>query len=108
MRATLIPAERLDRSVTEKELSAYVTELLDLHKWLWYHTYDSRRSNPGFPDIVAVRNGVILFIELKRQLGRVSQSQDDWLAALELCLGQNVYSYVWRPSQMREIAELLR
>lgn len=105
-RAVLSPAERLDRSVSEDDLLAFVAECLTLYKWLWNHPHDSRRSNPGLPDIVATRGGRVIFCELKSQVGRVSQAQEAWLA--ELRKNSCVETYLWRPSDMRAIAETLR
>ena len=45
--------------------------------WLCYHTYDSRRSASGFPDLVLVRERV-LFRELKVGKNKLSQSQELW------------------------------
>ena len=36
---------------TEKGFQAAVVELARLRGWLVYHTYDSRRSAKGFPDL---------------------------------------------------------
>ncbi len=62
---------------------------------LCYHTYDSRRSEPGFPDLVIVGSRNILFRELKSATGRLSPTQVYWLGALELT-GADVE--VWRPA----------
>lgn len=62
-----------------------------------YHTADSRRSNPGFPDLVLIhgRTKKLMFVELKAQAGRVSPAQESWLD--DLRLGGHV-AEVWRPS----------
>ena len=73
-----------------------VIEIADLTGWvLQYHTYDSRRSNPGFPDLLLVRPPRILFIELKAQNGVITPAQKLWKEALDKCPG--VESYTWRP-----------
>jgi hypothetical protein len=61
--------------------------------YLTYHTHDSRRSEPGFPDLVLVGQRVI-YAELKRTLGRVSPEQKKWLAALAAAGAE---THVWRP-----------
>jgi hypothetical protein len=68
--------------LTEKEWQAQVLDLARLYGWRHaYHTFDSRRSASGFPDLVLVRERA-LFAELKSKSGKVSAAQADWLAAL--------------------------
>ena len=83
-----------------------VTEVVKLAKlmgWVYYHTYDSRRSEPGFPDLVLVKDRV-LYRELKTETGRLSGKQKAWGERLRRA-GQSWE--VWRPSQMREIFDVL-
>ena len=68
--------------MTEKELLACVRELARLAGWLCYHTHDSRRSEPGFPDVVLVRGGRVLFRELKVGRNHVTPTQARWLDRL--------------------------
>lgn len=81
--------------MTERVLYENVRELALRLGWLIYHTYDSRRSYPGFPDLVLVKPPRVLFVELKREHGRLSRDQQRWLEALSACPG--VETYVWRP-----------
>ena len=39
-------------SISEKEWMRQITTLASLNRWRVYHTFDSRRSTPGFPDLV--------------------------------------------------------
>ena len=81
--------------MTEAELQSAVIEMAQwLGYRLQYHTFDSRRSNEGFPDLVLVGRGRVLFVELKSEKGQLSPSQLDWYAGL-LDIGAEVY--VWRP-----------
>ncbi|MEM0142446.1 MAG: VRR-NUC domain-containing protein [Candidatus Parvarchaeum sp.] len=80
-------------TMSERDLLHNVKQLALLTKWLVYHTYDSRRSDPGFPDLVLVKDRII-FVELKTAKGRLRPQQKIWLAALE-DTGAEVY--VWRP-----------
>lgn len=106
-RTLLTIAQLLDRSVTERELEDYVEDLLRVHGWHWNHSLDSRRSNPGLPDLICVKHGRIIFAELKKQVdARVSHAQQAWLH--ELMLNHCVEVYLWRPSDMDEIAKTLR
>lgn len=92
-------------AVSEKRFQEQVIQLANLSGWLCYHTHDSRRSAPGFPDLVLVRPPEIIFAELKTEEGRVRPEQRAWLEALGACPGVEVR--VWRPAAWREIAEVL-
>lgn len=91
--------------VSEAQFQRSVTDALSLFGWLWYHTHDSRRSNKGFPDLVAVRGQRVLYVELKREDGRVTVEQSTWLQRLKDA-GQS--AYVLRPSQMDAFLEVIR
>ncbi len=74
---------------------------------LVYHTYSSRRSVPGFPDLVMVHpeSGRTIFAELKKEGAYPSPEQRRWLDALKKNAGVEVY--VWRPSDMESVREVL-
>jgi VRR-NUC domain-containing protein len=97
------------RDMSEDALLAQVRRAALTLGWIVYHTHDSRRSEPGFPDLVLVspRQGRILWRELKTARGRVSVEQQKWLDALRAA-GQDVG--VWRPVDLLEeriVAELV-
>lgn len=82
----------------EKEFQEQTIILARGLGWEWiYHTYDSRRSVSGFPDLVLVhgRLGRTLFRELKTGKGRVSPAQRGWLDGLT---AGGSDAAVWRPS----------
>ena len=76
---------------------------------LCYHTRDSRGSHHGWPDWVLSGPRGVLFRELKRQGGRTTPEQDDWLDSLA---GNGLDAGIWRPSDCmsgrvgREIAAI--
>jgi hypothetical protein len=84
----------------ERELQVQVLELARMLGYLAYHTYDSRRSVPGFPDLVLLhpRSGNLVVAELKSETGRVTLEQDEWLRAFAL----RGAAFVWRPSTWRD------
>src|SRR5882762_234751 len=84
----------------ENSLLAEVRRLAKTHGWLCYHTYNSRRSDEGFPDLVLVREAVI-FAELKSRTGKPSHAQHIWLRMLERT--GNVEVYLWRPQDLPQI-----
>lgn len=80
--------------MNEAALQRLVVDAAEAHGLLTYHTFDSRRSNPGFPDLVIVGANGVLYAELKSATGRLSPMQVYWLDSLTAA-GQNVR--LWRP-----------
>jgi hypothetical protein len=79
--------------LTEAQLSGLVVELARIGGWKRYHTFDSRRSNHGFPDWVFVKGPRLLFVELKSEVGKLRDEQVEWLDALRV-VGQRVVDVV--------------
>jgi len=63
--------------MAEKQFQAEVIDIAKQIGWLLYHTYDSRQCEPGFPDLVLVRDRV-MFRELKTEKGKLTLAQIDW------------------------------
>ena len=95
--------------VREADFLRAVTDLATLTHWLCYHTYDSRRSQAGFPDLVLARGEHLIFAELKTNRGRVRPAQREWLDVLSnLAEGQaRISVYLWRPRDWDGIVEIL-
>lgn len=85
------------RLMTEAALQACVIALAQRNGWLVYHTHDSRRSQPGYPDLHLIHpaTGRSLFRELKTQKGRLSPAQREWLDGLT---ATGADAAVWRPA----------
>lgn len=94
------PCER----ISEKEFMAAVIALAKRNGWKVYHTYDSRKSEAGFPDLTLVRGDRLIFAELKTESGTASAAQLNWHDALRAA-GCNVY--LLRPSDWPEIEKVL-
>lgn len=88
----------------EKAFQATLIKFAKPLGWSIYHTFDSRRSNKGFPDLVMVRGDRIIFAELKSATGRLMADQESWI---ELLRGAGQVVYVWRPANWPEIKEVL-
>lgn len=91
---------RTGSHMLERDLQAAVVELARMLGYLTYHTHDSRKSAPGFPDLVLVhpRSGALIFAELKSATGKVTREQDEWLRALAL----RGVSFLWRPVHLTD------
>lgn len=90
---------------SEKQFQQVVVDLARDLGWMVYHTYNSRRSEPGFPDLTMVRRGRVIFAELKTEEGKLAPEQDVWLTSLAEC--EDIEVYVWRPSEWEDIQEVL-
>jgi len=94
--------------IYEKDLATYVRDTAKLFGWRRYHTWLAKHSPAGFPDEVLVRRGRLIFAELKSDKGKLSAEQEAWLEDLRRVAIARVEVYVWRPSDMARIAEILR
>ena len=97
-------------SMLEKEWDALLfgsqkglAPMLGWRPALSYHTLHSKGSQSGFPDRVLIRDRLI-FAELKRDKGKPTEAQKEWLNGLASA-GAEVY--LWRPSDLDEIATIL-
>lgn len=97
----------LDAAMTEEEWQAQVLELARAQGWLCYHTRDSRRSEPGFPDLVMVRGAQLIFLELKSHKGTAaSVEQKEWMGRLKQV--RYVHADIARPKDWPEIETALK
>lgn len=93
---------------SEKDLLEHIKGLANATGYLYYHTWNSQRSTPGFPDLVLVKPPRVIFAECKvdnEKKGKLTVAQKVWLEWLDECPG--VESYCWRPRDIQEIADVL-
>ncbi|RDI73289.1 VRR-NUC domain-containing protein [Gaiella occulta] len=91
--------------ILEKDWQRQVIDLANTFGWQRpMHIYDSRRSEPGWPDLALVRDRLVL-LELKRENGRLTADQKRWIRAL---LEAHVEVYVVRPRHYQELARVLQ
>jgi len=90
---------------SEKEFQSLIVDYAELKQWLTYHTHDSRRSAPGFPDLVLVRPPRLIFAEIKSAKGRVRPDQHIWLDTLSEVT--NLEVFLWRPADWDAIQAVL-
>lgn len=84
--------------MTEDQLLTAVISLARLRGWRIYHVRNSRagivQGDIGYPDLTLVRYDRLVFAELKRESGRLTEAQSAWVEALGLTGAE---TYVWRP-----------
>lgn len=91
--------------MSEADYQKRITDYCDLLGLKWHHETDSRKTKSGWPDLVIAGPGAVIFAELKKQNGRVSASQQEWLDKLS---GAGARVYVWRPSDWEQVEKTLR
>ena len=107
--------------LTEAQWQKQVLDLAHTYGWRCAHFATAiaqsgrwmtpvRADGKGFPDLVCVRRGRLIFAELKAARGRVRAEQVDWLADLsdvaDAC--PNVSVFLWRPEDLELITEELK
>jgi len=116
MSVKLTVAEQELRKVSEKELQSRMMAFARLYGWRVAHFHDSRRQvrpgvfvgdadAKGFPDLVLVhpRFGFAC-LELKKEVGKLSPEQTDWLDDL---VRAGIHALVVRPSREVEVCTWL-
>ena len=91
---------------SESDFQDWVIARLDEAGAWWYHTHDSRRCPPGYPDlhVCDTRRERAFFVELKTAKGKLSADQERVIAVLRRC---KQVVHVWRPADAPQIlAEL--
>jgi len=99
---------------SEKEFMAWVVKLARDRGWSVYHTFDSRRSEAGFPDLTCLRevtrwNKSVararhVAAELKMPGKKPTARQRHWLRLFEL---HGAETFVWYPWDVQTIREVL-
>jgi hypothetical protein len=98
-------AQPADHDIPEGTLLAKIRALATPYGWLIYHTYDSRKSEPGFPDTVMTDGTSLLIYELKDNHRKPTHEQETWLNLLAHT--GKVECGIWRPRDLPAITERL-
>jgi len=93
-------------AMSERDFQRQVLDLARILGWTAYHPMLSKWSERGWPDLAMVRPPRLVFAELKAERGQTTPHQERWLDLLGRCAG--VEAYLWRPSDIERIAEVLR
>ncbi len=102
-------ASPFNLGLNERDFTTKVIARAKAMGWLVYHARPARTSQgwrtagqgtpKGFPDLCLALDGVVLFVELKSEKGRLSDDQKDWLC--------HTNGAVWRPRDWPAICEVL-
>lgn len=111
----LTEQEKQYRAESEKQYQKRITDLASLYGWRWAHFSDSRKQvrpgvfvgdadAAGFPDLVLVRPPEMIVIEVKAELGKTTEIQDEWLKDFA---NSGIDAYVSRPSTFDTVKKRL-
>lgn len=92
-----MPERTITRNGVRVEgLQSLVEKMAKSNGWAVYHTYNSRRSTPGFPDLILLRGSVGMAVELKAEAKQATFEQMQWLWRFTHA---GFLTAVWRPSR---------
>ena len=74
---------RTRKEQPETPIRRAIRDFLQLHGWKVTRIVQSALSEKGIPDLVAIREGHHVWIEVKAPKGRLSEDQERWLQDLE-------------------------
>lgn len=94
------------KATTEANFQRVIVEIAEANGWWVYHVYDSRRSNPGFPDLLLLRGATMLLLECKSEKGKASPEQEAVIQRLKQV--KYVEADIVRPRHADQIAAVLR
>ena len=76
--------------ISESDIRRQVRDYLRVKGWFVFHVLQGLGAYKGIPDLIAVRDGRVIFIELKTARGRQSDYQRKFQADLEAAGGEYV------------------
>lgn len=100
---------KLPLTLSEHDFQTTVMEYAKLRRWLCVHIRAAMTNkgwrtpiegDPGLPDLILARGGVVILAELKAHTGRATPWQVAWLKASG--------GYLWSPKDWPTVMEVLR
>lgn len=101
--------------LSEREFMAQVLQLAKMHQWRVAHFRAGmnqrgrwmtavQADGAGFPDLLLLRGGARMVVELKVGKNKTSPEQDEWLRAFNAA---SVPAFVWTPNDWQIIERVL-
>lgn len=81
---------RPEQKLTETDIRRQVRDYLRIRGWFVFHILQGLGCYLGVTDLIAVRDGRIVFIELKTKTGKQSDYQKQFQADLEAAGGEYI------------------
>ena len=71
----------------ETILKKQIKDYLKIKKWMVFHILQGIGSHQGICDLIAIKNGVVYFVEVKTKNGRQSEAQKQFETSIVLSGG---------------------
>lgn len=78
---------------SERDLQRAIREVLTLHGWLVIRLLHALGTHKGLSDLVAIRRGRVVWLEVKRPGGRLSVEQQNFRDAIAQAGGEYLVAY---------------
>lgn len=111
--------EVMEHLESEKSFQQKVIDYARLRGWMVAHFRPAQTAKgwrtpvsadgAGFPDLALVRRGILIVAELKSETGKLSKHQEDWMVEFlrASAYSQQLWYYVWKPSDWESIERIL-
>jgi len=76
--------------ILESDIKKQIKEYLKWNGWFCFHILAGMGMYKGIPDLIAIKNGILLFIEVKQAKGRQSLYQKKFQENIELYGGDHI------------------
>ena len=88
--------------ITENDIKRQVKDLLSLKGYFHFHILQGLGAYRGIPDIIAIKNNRVLFLEIKRPKGKQSEYQKQFQLFIE---GQGGEYYIVK--SLEDLVEII-
>lgn len=107
-------------AMPEKAWQGQLLQLARLFKWSWWHDTATNaprvchrckaplripRNEPGWPDLLLVRDDTLIVAELKKDDGKLEPEQTAWLERFKAV--RRIMVVVWRPRDHADVVRVL-
>jgi len=93
---------RLKYKISENDIKRQVKNYLDIKGYFHFHILQGLGAFRGIPDMIAIRKGRVIFLEIKKPGGKLSEHQQRFKETMERVGGEY---YVVR--SLEEIIKIL-
>ena len=76
--------------ISESDIRQQVKDYLKIKGWFCFHVLQGLGSYKGIPDLIAAKNGRVVFVELKTKTGQQSEYQEQFQADFEAAGGEYI------------------